>query len=171
VENAMDVMRQAYEHHTAKEKAAVDYIFLDADGQKVSRDVIRKWLVDCEGEHGSVCNRSVVEPTKEELMEIMLIDTVEQRLIRSTTAVKFFALSYVWGKVSIPLTLLSNVEMRRVKNGLSEHAIEFPQVIKDAISLVKEGWGAVPLGRCVVHRARRQHRKASADPEDGQNLL
>ncbi|KAE9373658.1 HET-domain-containing protein, partial [Stipitochalara longipes BDJ] len=71
-------------------------------------------------------------------MEILLIDAVEQRLTHCTTAVRFFALSYVWGKVSIPLTLLSNVEARCLENGLSENAIAFPQVIKDAISLVRE---------------------------------
>jgi Heterokaryon incompatibility protein (HET) len=137
-ENAMEVLRQAYEPGAVIDTTAAENVLADKSGQRVSCSLIRKWLSDCQSEHGATCNALGVNLKDQDQMNIMLIDVIEQKLILASTAMKFFSLSYVWGQVSIPLTLLANVDARCKDYGLSEDVLAFPQVIKDAIKLVRD---------------------------------
>lgn len=55
--------------------------------------------------------------------------------MRSTQSCRYFALSYVWGKVHIPKTVRANLSTRLAKGGLPQN---LPVTIEDAMTLVAE---------------------------------
>ena len=54
--------------------------------------------------------------------------------VPATSAVKYFALSYVWGTVDMSPTLLANYESRCQKEGLPQ---QLPNTVTDTIALVR----------------------------------
>lgn len=103
-------------------------------GQKVSTTLISRWIHNCEREHGQSCSsigRKFETPLDD---SVLLIDVVNRCLVRSSTSCRYFALSYVWGKISAPKTLRGNLQSRLGKGALLQ---QLPATIEDAMRLVK----------------------------------
>lgn len=62
--------------------------------------LIRSWLKDCEGQHGSECNQTLLQRGQSETESLTLIDVHEQRLVERDYSCRYVTLSYVWGGVS-----------------------------------------------------------------------
>ncbi|RYP48701.1 hypothetical protein DL769_011176 [Monosporascus sp. CRB-8-3] len=65
---------------------------------------------------------------------LVFIDVIDNCLLPATSAVKYFALSYVWGAADTSPTLLTNYKSRCQKGGLPQR---LPNTITDAIALVR----------------------------------
>lgn len=65
---------------------------------------------------------------------MIVIDVVDNCLMQATSAVQYFALSYVWGAVEMSKTLRINYAARLQKDGLGGL---LPRTIADAIALVR----------------------------------
>jgi len=65
----------------------------------IDSGLITLWLGYCEQHHGAECSRRELEPNSSVEVDIIVIDTRRKCLVRTTTAARYFALSYVWGSV------------------------------------------------------------------------
>ncbi|KAL1797094.1 hypothetical protein ACET3X_003700 [Alternaria dauci] len=107
--------------------------------QQINVGALGVWLKDCDRNHGEMCNRSfresssVAHPADD--VPLILIDVVRLYLVESTSNEKYFALSYVWGKVDMLPTLTENVEARKEPSSLT--GLQFPKTMSDAIKLVR----------------------------------
>jgi len=85
-----------------------------AAGQQVDTATLKWWLNDCYQNHGEACNSSYrgsgASPRYAADVPLVFIDVVDHYLVLATSAVKFFALSYVWGTVDMSQTLLANYQ-------------------------------------------------------------
>ena len=107
--------------------------------QQIDTKTLKVWLKDCDKNHGRMCNTSFHENAASALsvdnVPLVLIDVVKWCLVESTTTEKYFALSYVWGKVDMLPTLTANFDARQQPGGLN--TVPFPTTISDAIELVR----------------------------------
>lgn len=106
-----------------------------ATGERVDFDLLKSWLDECVSNHGINCSGNHYRGERyEQDVPLILIDVVDNCLVASTTAEKYFTLSYVWGKVDMLLTMISNYKSRCNKDGLP---VNFPNTIADAMALVR----------------------------------
>ncbi|KAF2111123.1 heterokaryon incompatibility protein-domain-containing protein [Lophiotrema nucula] len=103
--------------------------------QWVDFEIIKRWISDCEGVHGGVCSSHHYKP-RGEAASILLIDVQQGCLIRATSELRYFALSYVWGDAKQFLCLKKNFDWLLQPGSLSQCPIT--QTIKDAFTLVAE---------------------------------
>lgn len=104
-------------------------------GQIVPLLVLRKWLNNCDHNHGRQCNGNFTDSCT---IEMLHIDVVDECLVRGDSNIKYFALSYVWGKVKMSETLKSNLKGRLEKGGLKVGPNNpLPKTIQDAMILIK----------------------------------
>jgi hypothetical protein len=72
-----------------------------AAGQQVDTAMLKRWLNDCDQNHGETCNSSYrgngASARYVADVSLVFIDVVDHCLVPATSAVKYFALSYVWG--------------------------------------------------------------------------
>lgn len=102
-------------------------------GQQVDISMLKRWLNDCDHNHGEACN--IHYRGSSASMPLVFIDVLDYCLVSATSAVKYFALSYVWGTVDMSMTLLANYESRCKTRGLPTR---LPNTISDAIMLVRD---------------------------------
>ncbi|OXV05664.1 hypothetical protein Egran_06568 [Elaphomyces granulatus] len=109
-----------------------------AVGQQVDTIMLKRWLNDCDQNHGEACNISChgngASARYVANMPLVFIDVVDHCLVPATSAVKYFALSYMWGTDEMSKTLLANYESRCQIGGLPTR---LPNTISDAIALVR----------------------------------
>jgi len=135
--NFRDVLRQGYEFTN---DCAADFLndhksaFHDSTSQKVSTRLISQWIHSCEREHGQSCSSARCRLDAPVDGSILLIDVIDRCLVRSTTMSRYFALSYVWGKVPASRTMKKNLKNRLESGGLPQG---LPATIEDAMILVK----------------------------------
>lgn len=102
---------------------------------------LKTTLRECDSDHGRQCNGQALTSQLSAPIDMLQIDVVDECLIRTTSAVKYFALSYIWGTVPMAETLKSNLASRLLKGALGAHGADpsspLPQTIADAIALVK----------------------------------
>ncbi|KAK5652244.1 hypothetical protein OQA88_10741 [Cercophora sp. LCS_1] len=115
---------------------------LEADEQDQDQELplqqLQRSLAECDNSHGRQCNRQALASRLSSPMEMLQIDVVDECLVRATSEVKYFALSYVWGNASISQTLKSNLDSRLVKGGLELELYGLlPQTISDAVAFVR----------------------------------
>ncbi|CZR66050.1 uncharacterized protein PAC_15951 [Phialocephala subalpina] len=106
-------------------------------GQQVDLRLLRRWLNDCELAHGEACISSDYyrgEHSDDAEIPLVVIDVIDNCLVPSTSAIKYFTLSYVWGTVDMDPTLLANYGSRCQKEGLPR---QLPNTVADAIALVR----------------------------------
>jgi hypothetical protein len=107
--------------------------------QQINVGALGIWLKDCDSNHGEMCNKSFLESAIDarpaDDVPLILIDVVRVYLVESTSNEKYFALSYVWGKVDMLPTLTENFEARKEPGGLT--GLQFPKTMSDAIQLVR----------------------------------
>lgn len=138
-QNHSHAMRQSWEgvdHNSLKETIRKrEGPIYSRDGQQVNISLIKRWLNDCDHNHGSVCNSARLYTSGDEDMAMVFIDVVDNRLTPATSREKYFALSYVWGRVDMFNTTKANYQKRQEPQALS--TVPFPKTIRDAIQLVK----------------------------------
>lgn len=117
---------------------------ISSSDQRVSISLIRKWLLECEKNHGRACNsRETWYPTRtgsmyaDQLKETLLIDVVENRLVSASLSQRYIALSYVWGKANVFQTKKANRSYLGRQGALSTEQSQLSQTIRDAMELVK----------------------------------
>lgn len=107
-------------------------------GRIISQDMdtirIKSWIQTCEAGH-SKCR---AEPDRPKILRhnIRLIDVQDLRIVESSYAEKYAALSYVWGSDTNPV--LNSANLRELSSPHGLQGIFIPQTITDAICLVKQ---------------------------------
>jgi hypothetical protein len=103
----------------------------------INFDFASLWLRTCERHHEHKCDRREAGSQSSQIVNIILIDTKHNCLVEATTAMRFFALSYVWG--SVPQFQTSSAIFAELKqdNGLLTYMHAIPQVIRDAMEVVR----------------------------------
>ncbi|KAM7189032.1 Heterokaryon incompatibility protein (HET) domain containing protein [Naviculisporaceae sp. PSN 640] len=94
------------------------------------------WIMNCEIRHGKKCSKYLSDKRCQKPIPLVFIDVTNHCLVRATSAVKYFALSYVWGGPQTMATKKSNVESRFVPGSLAEQNCHLPQTIRDAMLFV-----------------------------------
>jgi hypothetical protein len=134
-ENFQETLRQAFQFSGT---SATEFLgrrqspFHDQTDQTISINQIKTWVQVCEKEHSQTCDSIILSSGVDTEYSILLIDVSQRCLVRSTTASRYLALSYVWGKVKTPETMRNNLETRLKPSGLPPG---LPQTIEDAIIL------------------------------------
>ena len=101
---------------------------------KLNPALIRNWLHTCETSHEHPVPGSSARYQKP--IDIILVDTHENRLVKSSTDNRFLALSYVWGPIPIfQMTALNRSALEK-PGGLVLYRAKLPRIIRDAIDLV-----------------------------------
>jgi hypothetical protein len=91
-------------------------------------DLVRRWLSTCETRHQETCwLKDFHRPTP-----LRCIDCYTGRIVKIGKDKKYVALSYVWGESK------KNRAPEKMKNRTSLRYLPVPQVIEDAIIVVKE---------------------------------
>jgi hypothetical protein len=97
-------------------------------------DVAEHLLRDCVSNHKD-CHVSVGRTAA---LDIFVIDTMVMNVIKISTSVPYFALSYVWGGAETFQLMKDNMKSMAEPNSLHKHWKEIPRVIQQAIKLVRE---------------------------------
>ncbi|KAE9371822.1 HET-domain-containing protein, partial [Stipitochalara longipes BDJ] len=97
---------------------------------RVDIGFLKSMLQNCEGEHE---NCKVEAPTTPEGMSV--IDLENMSIVYAPTNCRYFALSYVWGKVSESWLALTNVNVGNLNRKDSLVHASLPQTIRDAMQL------------------------------------
>ncbi|KAE9365726.1 HET-domain-containing protein [Stipitochalara longipes BDJ] len=101
-------------------------------GDCVNPEQIRFWIQDCEENHGARCN-SADHKSETAVTELRLIDVVDLCIVSTTSEIRYFALSYVWGGVEqLQLTVENCLELSR-PGSLQQCWNKIPTTIQDAI--------------------------------------
>lgn len=101
---------------------------------------IREWIANCERLHGPECNAhtGITGPIRDVYrgLELMrFIDVEKGCIVERRDAVKYVALSYVWGAAATLRLTTMNQERMHIPGVLSD--LSLPATISDAIDLVK----------------------------------
>ncbi|TLD34617.1 heterokaryon incompatibility protein-domain-containing protein [Venturia nashicola] len=107
-----------------------------ARDSNIKVSLISTWLRHCDQTH-SRCQRKL-QITSKQHIDIRLVDVVDQRIVRAKTSFSFFALSYVWGQVSMLSATEANILELEQPGSLQTHAAEIPQTIRDAMEFVSK---------------------------------
>ena len=96
-------------------------------------DLLRGWLEICKYSHGGTCNPRGMPGTK--TFCFRLIDINRRCVVQAPLYCRYFALSYVWGRVVQPL--LTDITMDRftADGGLSDDQPDITRTLKDAMYL------------------------------------
>jgi len=118
--NVPDQVRQETWHMLAlrpdSDAAGVpEYVGRAWDQSRVSIELLRQWLEDCDRCHGTECRQPVIPRPSH---RIMLIDTKRHCLIDSHGSENYAALSYVWGTTISFQTTKANLTSLREANSL-----------------------------------------------------
>jgi hypothetical protein len=98
--------------------------------------LLRGWLANCESNHGSNCNHGNYDTARYRLpIDITVIDVWSHCLIRTTSDVRYMALSYVWGGIPMLASTKKNFADLHRPGCLNQRS-DVPQVVKDAMVLV-----------------------------------
>ncbi|KAH8879446.1 HET-domain-containing protein [Thozetella sp. PMI_491] len=104
------------------------------DGQQVDLNLIKSWLNNCDHNHGSGCNHAR-SGTRLDGTPITVIDVVDECLVPLPKDGKYFTLSYVWGRVEMSATVLSNYRDRCKPGALTTAPL--PRTVRDAMQLIR----------------------------------
>ncbi|VUC35246.1 unnamed protein product [Clonostachys rosea] len=107
----------------------------DEGGQQIDFKLMRRWLKDCDHNHGPVCNHPRPGNRIKTEIPLVFIDVDQECLVVGTSSDQYFVLSYTWGRVNMHMTLLENVEERKRPGALL--SVPFPKTIKDAMKLAR----------------------------------
>jgi hypothetical protein len=96
--------------------------------------LIKDWIKECENYHQD--DVSILAPRYKHPVEIILIDILDQKLVRASSSWRFLTISYVWGKAALETTTTANRRAREQQGALSK--VNLPQLILDAMLLVSQ---------------------------------
>jgi len=95
--------------------------------------LIKEWVKKCEDCH---LDDLQLAPRYKQPIEIVLVDVLDQKLVRASSSWRYLTLSYVWGTAFLETTTTANRGARGEYGALSKFAL--PQSISDAILLVSQ---------------------------------
>ena len=98
--------------------------------------VIQSWLRDCETHHGEKCCAATLK-CSDPGRRIWLIDTRHFCLVQKSLPARYVALSYVWGKTQTFRLKEKDIPMLSSLEGLRDIEDQLPEVILNAIELVR----------------------------------
>jgi hypothetical protein len=98
-------------------------------------DQIGAWLVACETGHER-CHLASLSRTNQPI-NITFIDVIERRMVVATSAERYVALSYVWGKSKKYKAKMDTIDQLRVSGFLSKDNEDIPFVLRDAMDIVQ----------------------------------
>lgn len=107
---------------------------------RINPSQVRTWLEWCCREHVSTC-RSQVHFSSRRLDGLLLIDSVESKLVRGAPDSEFVALSYVWGDWGgkTPTTPTAQDIVQFERDGyLPLSKFTLPSIVRDAMLLVRQ---------------------------------
>jgi Heterokaryon incompatibility protein (HET) len=138
-ENFREVLRQAYEVDDVKcpfgKLQDPDSLFYDLSRQLVDVSLLKRWINNCEHDHGADCDQSWHSLGSGDDRPILLIDVLDQCLVeKPMKGVRYIALSYVRGNTVIPITKLNNLRERQLPKSLPQ---DLPATLQDATSLTR----------------------------------
>lgn len=107
----------------------------DKGGQQIDFKLMRRWLRDCDHNHGPSCNHLRPGNRIKTEIDLIFIDVVKECLVFGSSSDEYLVLSYTWGKTEMYMTLLDNFDERRQPHALA--SVPFPKSIRDAIDLVR----------------------------------
>ena len=122
------------------DEGAIPYGYaFPVDRQWIDIARLRDRMLQCERDHGKICNLS---PRGNSLLRARLsrlIDTELMCIVPATYAMLYPALSYIWGQTQALKLSTSNLNefQQHGALGLPAYVSSLPRTIKDAISLVK----------------------------------
>ncbi|KAF5606286.1 het-domain protein [Fusarium subglutinans] len=94
---------------------------------------IRLQLEKCRRSHGTMCTRQGM--TGSQGSDIVLIDVEAMRLVRTTTQVRYLALSYVWGGVQQFYATKANISELMENGALQGYLDKIPTTIRHSMKL------------------------------------
>jgi hypothetical protein len=122
--------------------------------ERISPDLIRRWLRQCEQVHGPKCAvlefgynddlkpKQAVPPRVRRLEDLLkhlnFIDVRKNCLTTLSKPERYVALSYVWGTSKSSFTVMANLNERMKPGSLTAVADQISAVILDAISLTRD---------------------------------
>jgi hypothetical protein len=95
--------------------------------------LVKTWLRHCDKHHVR-CQE--LRTKKMHSIELRLIDVIEQKIVSASSNVRFYALSYVWGRVSILSTTAANLADLEEPGSLRSRSAQIPQTVRDAMQFV-----------------------------------
>lgn len=101
----------------------------------VQLNTLKNWLTICERRHGLDCQHQQAGADRAALW---LIDVDRMCLTSATQNSRYVALSYVWGNSESSFTSTANRSSLCLEQSLSHGSYMVPQVVTDAMQLVKE---------------------------------
>jgi hypothetical protein len=91
--------------------------------------LIKDWIMRCENHHKD--DGFTLAPRYKHPVEIILIDVLDQKLVRASSSWRFLTISYVWGNAALGTTNTANRRAREEQGALSK--VHLPQLILDAM--------------------------------------
>ncbi|KAF2015732.1 HET-domain-containing protein, partial [Aaosphaeria arxii CBS 175.79] len=100
----------------------------------IDTDLLNRWIAYCEQHHDGCQHASKQAETD---MPMIFIDVKKRKLARLSSRTRYFALSYVWGKVQQFLLTQASADRLMVDYSLDDHWKEISAVLIDAMLLVQ----------------------------------
>jgi len=121
-----------------KEVEEVDTNISARDAETMNVNIIQTWVDQCERLHGSQCYGSRTSQMHSPFPSY-LIDVNRGCLVAAPEHPRYVALSYVWGGAEVSAcATMSNLAALQEFNGLYSGIISLPNLIRDAINLVRD---------------------------------
>lgn len=110
---------------------------------RADMELAQQWLMECEYEHGSLCNTpsrgSGKIFTRSNPRDLRVVDVKRMCIEILPEEGRYIALSYRWGTATGNFTVMrSNIEELRVENSLTSYFHSLHQTVQDAIDCVRE---------------------------------
>jgi hypothetical protein len=130
------------------------------DRTKIDVSIIRRWLADCQNDHGPNCNTLVVPLSLPP--HFRLIDSHEWRVVAAQEPVEYVALSYIWAAATASAASptdqpfqLDTKSLRSLEEKGSLRTGKLPELIADAMHLCADiGYRYLWVDRlCIVQDA------------------
>lgn len=96
--------------------------FAQPDDHWIDIDIIRNWLQVCGKTHGQGCQSTQYHDDKAGQGPVWLIDVQQGCLVLARPEMRYFALSYVWGRSSTACTLKSNLALLQTPDALKANS-------------------------------------------------
>jgi hypothetical protein len=144
IENSYETLRQA--HDIERSGSSIKIVrnndnIVPVFDETVSRRLPRLWLDECDRSHGKRCQTAVKFVGQNEDNSLILVDVIDDNLVHGNTSARYFALSYLWGRVAMYETRKNNYHTRLLPGSLRspENGDDLlSSTIRDAMTLVRD---------------------------------
>jgi hypothetical protein len=121
--------RTVSENSSLQSRNERDLRFLDCE-------FIKNWVRGCHKEHLN-CDSGIATRFSQEL-EIIVIDVIQQRLVKVKSSCRYLALSYVRGGVTMLETQKDNLTELMAENSLATHREHLSRTLLDGMELTRQ---------------------------------